>query len=224
MTTELAIIYFAFYTRLAIVVRMARPRQIAREGTAVRLALDDLRDYRSLAYGLGDRPVSRVLLSLILEIAKPLLIKEQALTFSVRGLIPDIHKNVEMVAICRRIVDRGARSLPNAKTQAVWLALKPSERAELAEIWQALHWTEGKLLSECLRDAITLGSLTGHATRAPLVATLFWGARLFKSQIEADYLVQVNAVIEMMRRERESRNSEDSAAPLGPEEIGFDPV
>jgi hypothetical protein len=203
---------------------MARQRQIARVGTAVRLALDDLRDYRSLAHGLGGRPLSRMLLSLISEVAKPLLIKEQGLTFSARGLIPDIHKNVEMVSICRRIADRNreTRSLPNAKTQAVWLGFKPSERAELAEIWQALHWTEGKFLSECLHDAITLGSLNGPPTRAPLVTTLYWGARLFKNQLEANYLAQVNAVIERARREREISKPEPTSQD--PIEINFDPA
>src|ERR1700683_5096370 len=145
---------------------MPRQRRIVRVGTAVRLALDDLREYRSLAHGLDDRPLSRLLLGLILEIVRPLLSKEERLTFSARGLILDIHKNVELVSICKRIVDRGARSLPNAKFQAVWLGFKPSERAELAEIWKTLHWTEGKLLSECLRDAITLGSLSGPVTQA----------------------------------------------------------
>ena len=191
---------------------MPSGRHVARVGAPVRLPLDDWRDYRSIAYGLGDRPVSRVLVTLVLEVTRPLLTKGERLEFNSTGLIPAIQQNTELVAICRRIVDRGMRSLSNAKTQAVWLGFKESERAELSTIWHSLRWTEGKLFLESLRDAMVLGSQSGAPVEAPTVATLFWGSRLFKRQVESDFLDQISIAFEKARLapNREERQIENT--------------
>ncbi len=48
--------------------------------------------------------------------------------------------------------------------------------------------------------------------------------RLFKKQLEADCLEQVNVVIERTQRERETTREESIATPLDSEGIRFDPA
>jgi hypothetical protein len=167
-------------------------------GVSIRLPLDDLRDYRVLAHGLGNHPISRVLVTFILEIARPLLVKEP-LAFTGGGLISDVHRHPELVALCHRIGDRGLRSLSNTRTQTIWLPFKETERTELSQIWQALHWTEGKLVLECLREATILGGLQGDPVKAPAVTILYRGSQLFKQQIETDHLALIGAVLAKAR-------------------------
>jgi len=211
---------------------MPRQRNISRVGISVRIPIDDMRDYKLIANGLRSRmAVSRLLLTLVMEIVQTVLRpdekkekKAKIPTFRSGGIITEINRDPSLVAICERLKKRATENMSGRKDQAVWLGFSQDERESLAKIWQELHWSEAKLILECLQDAVVLGSLMDAPIQAPVVPTLYWGAHLFKREAEKLFLGQIEEVLGKARHERNVSGTDSGPTPQGPTEIGFDPV
>ena len=193
---------------------MPRSQDVRRKGISVRIRLDDQNDYHLLASALGNIPVARLLVLLISEVVL-IWAKKEAPALPFGSLIVAIQRNKDLANICRRISARESGGMAHGRSQSLWLAFKDTERRSLRGIWEALHWSEGKLMLTCLADAMMLGGLEGLATKAPVVPTLYRAISVSGSQVEAEVLSEVNPLLERARRERKrSEKAMEEKAPV----------
>jgi len=191
---------------------MPHIRKTRRLGTSVRFPHDELRDYEELADGLGRVAVSRLLVNLAMEVVRPLhqmvererghREKNQDLSaphLGAGGLIADIQKKPSCHDVCHLIAARRFESLPNDKTESIWLGFSPADRLLLQDVSQSILWAEGKVILQAIRDAVALAALTGRPKHAPILATLYLGVARFKQE-EPSFLEKIEETVAMNRR------------------------
>jgi hypothetical protein len=165
------------------------PRMRKLHAMPLRLPTEDIADLTMLAEGCGV-PLRKWLCAAISEFLTGC--NHEKPNFTENGIISSLRLHDDLKAVVQRLAKRGLRTLPNAKSKAVWVSFGPEQKALLDRLSKELHWSPSQVGVEALYTLIRFSAAKKRILVPPDIVMLCVGRRLFAINSSDAWLRDLN--------------------------------